>query len=62
MGFYEEHIAAVASRMAHWMKQGRKPETIERYLKYCGWKEFEVKRIIANAKKLASGGKYEQID
>lgn len=52
MGYYEDHISAVAKRQAEKMKDGEREKDIRKFLKAVEWEETEVDTIISKAKKI----------
>lgn len=50
MGFYEDHISAVAKRQAEKMKNGESEKDIRKFLKTAEWQETEIDTIIKKAK------------
>lgn len=53
MGFYEDHILAVAKRQARKMKNGESEKDIRKFLKTAEWQETEIDTIIKKAKQIA---------
>lgn len=51
MGYYEDHIAAVAERMAKKHRDGADYRVIYKYLYRAGWTEAETAKIIELSKK-----------
>ncbi len=52
MGYYEDHISAVAKRQAEKMKNGESEKDIRKFLKTAEWQEEEIETIIKKAKKI----------
>lgn len=52
MGYYEDHISAVAKRQAKKMKDGESEKDIQKFLKSVEWEETEVDTIISKANKI----------
>lgn len=50
MGYYEDHISAVAKRQAEKMKNGESEKDIRKFLKTAEWQETEIDTIIKKAK------------
>ena len=53
MGYYEDHIAAVAARMAKKHRDGVDYRVIYNYLYRAGWTETEINKIMEFSKKEA---------
>ena len=52
MGFYDEHILAVAKRQARKIKNGESEKNIRKFLKMAEWQETEINAIIEKAKQI----------
>lgn len=50
MGYYEDHICAVAKRQAVKMKNGESEKDIRKFLKQAEWQDAEIETIIKKAK------------
>ena len=50
MGYYEDHLKAVAKHQAERMKKGESEKLIRAYLEKIGWQPSEVDAIIKLAK------------
>lgn len=53
MGYYEEHILAVAKRQSKKIKEGKSEKIIRKFLKTSGWEDAEIEIIIKKAKQFA---------
>ena len=51
MGYYEDHIKAVAKRQAERLKSGKSASVIRKHLVWCGWQPGEVDTIMAIAER-----------
>lgn len=52
MGYYEDHISAVAKRQAVKMKNGVSEKVIRKTLTAAEWQETEIDTIIEKAKQI----------
>lgn len=54
MSFNDDHMKAVAKRMAKRLRTGEKEKSLRHYLTHiCGWTDFEADQIIKQARRAA---------
>ena len=54
MSFNDDHMKAVAKRMAKRLRTGEKEHLLRRYLTHtCGWTDFEADQILKKARRAA---------
>lgn len=52
MGYYEDHLEAVAKRQAKKLKEGKSEKDIRQYLKGAYWQENEIDAIVKKSKQI----------